>query len=495
MTQNQRYDLVIVGGGTAGCILAARIAANGVHPETGEKLRILLLEAGPDFRGEARPGYGIPLRRRAFTNVPQDFTGNPRYAMRGGSRILGGSSVTFGGQSHIPFPADYANWNYTTGVDWTEENVAPAAAEVRRVFNVHADPEESLSSGQMRFRTVSRSLGFDVQAYEGAKKNCILCGFCGGGHMCKYDAKMSTLITHVPDAERHGVEILTNVMAERLLFQGTRATGILYTEDGEERLVEADKILLSCGAVQTPALLWKSGFGPRDLLGSKTVIANLNVGRRAHCHPENYIWALFPEALKDGDRGWNAGTYFLHRMNRYGHDSLFFQDSGMGGLAPPDQAITSEFTPEFGREIKEFMKVGRRSIGRVVLWTNPKEAEGYLDDQLRLIYETDHPMVMRRLTEALDIAEEILQKMGAIRMTPKETLLKSIRLPHLASTCRAGTDPKTSVVDSRFRCHDVDNLFICDAGVLPRTSIGSLAMAVATVATFAAQRMVADNFS
>ena len=495
MVQDQRYDLVIVGGGTAGCILAARIAEHGVHPRTGEKLRIALLEAGPDFRGDARPGYGNPLRRKVFTNIPQDFTGNPRYAMRGGSKILGGSSVAFGGQSHIPFPADYANWNYTTGVDWTEENVGPAAAEVRTVFNVHADPEESLSPGQARFRTVSRSLGYDVQPYEGAKKNCIQCGFCGTGHMCKYDAKMSTLLTHVPDAERHGVEIITDVMAERVLFQGTRATGVLYTQAGEERLIEADKILLSCGAVQTPVLLWKSGFGPRDLLGSETVIENPNVGRRAHCHPENYIWALFPEPLKDGDRGWNAGTYFLHRMNEYGHDTLFFQDSGMGGLSPPNPALTNEFTPEFGRELKEFMQVGRRSIGRVVLWTNPKEAEGYLDEQLRLIYDTDHPMVMGRLTEALDIAEEILRNMGAIRWTPKDTLLNSIRLPHLASTCRAGTDPKTSVVDAHFRSHDVDNLFICDAGVLPRTSIGSLAMAVATVATFAVQRLVEDHFS
>ena len=502
MAQNQRFDLAIVGGGTAGCILAARIAENGVHPRTGEKLRIALLEAGPDFRGEARPGYGIPLRRRVFTNIPHDFTGsgssrsvNPRYSMRGGAKILGGSSVAFGGQSHIPFPADYANWNYTTGVDWTEENFAPAASEVRRVFNVHADKEETLSPGQLRFRTVSQSLGYDIQPYEGAKKNCIFCGFCGNNHMCKYDAKMSTLLTHVPDAEKYGVEIITDVMAERLLFQGSRTTGVLYTQAGEERMIEADKILLSCGAVQTPQLLWKSGFGPRDLLGSATVIANQNVGRRAHCHPENYIWALFPEPIKDGDRGWNAGTYFLHRMNKYGHDTLFFQDSGMGGGADPERFITSEFAPEFGREIKEFMAVGRRSIGRVVLWTNPKEAEGYLDDQLRLIYNTDHPMVMGRLAEALDIAEEILQKMGAIRMTPKENLLKTIRLPHLASTCRAGVDPKTSVVDSHFRSHDADNLFICDASVLPRTAIGSLCMAVATVATFAAQRLVVDHFS
>lgn len=85
--------------------------------------------------------------------------------------------------------------------------------------------------------------------------------------------------------------------------------------------------------------------------------------------------------------------------------------------------------------------------------------------------------------------------MGAANWTPPEVLLENIRTPHLASTCRAGMDARTSVVDSHFQCHDVENLLICDGRVLPRTSIGSLAMAIATVATFAAQRMVEDHFS
>jgi choline dehydrogenase-like flavoprotein len=85
--------------------------------------------------------------------------------------------------------------------------------------------------------------------------------------------------------------------------------------------------------------------------------------------------------------------------------------------------------------------------------------------------------------------------MGAANWTPPEVLRENILTPHLASTCRAGVDPKTSVVDSHFQCHDMENLFICDGSVLPRTSIGSLAMAIATVATFAAQRMVEDHFS
>ena len=272
MPAEKTYDLVIVGGGTAGCILAARIAEHGVHPRTKEKLRIALLEAGPYYKGAARPGYGVPVRRRMFTNIHQEFDAytSTRYVIPGGTRILGGSSVSFGGQSNVPFPADYANWNYTTGVDWTEQNMKAAAEEVHRVFNLHPDPEDALSEGQKRLRNAARSLGYDVHPFEGAKKNCIFCGYCFTGNMCKYDAKMSTLLTHIPAAEQHGVEIIPNAMAKQLLLEGRKVTGVVYEQGKGSSVVRGDKFILSCGSVQNPLVLWKSGLGPRDILGSRT---------------------------------------------------------------------------------------------------------------------------------------------------------------------------------------------------------------------------------
>ena len=68
MAQNS-YDLIIVGTGTAGTILAARIAQHGVHPGSGEPLKIASIEAGPYWKGAQRPGYGIPLRRQMMTNL------------------------------------------------------------------------------------------------------------------------------------------------------------------------------------------------------------------------------------------------------------------------------------------------------------------------------------------------------------------------------------------------------------------------------------------
>ena len=65
----------------AGCILATRIAEKGVNPNTGERLKIAILERGPYFKGDPRPGYGIPLRRKMFTNISHEFREGLRYSM------------------------------------------------------------------------------------------------------------------------------------------------------------------------------------------------------------------------------------------------------------------------------------------------------------------------------------------------------------------------------------------------------------------------------
>ena len=107
--QQQSYDLIVVGTGTAGAILASRIAQHGVNPRTGEPLKIASIEAGPYWKGERRPGYGIPLRRRMITNL--DFGGDRyQWPTTGYAKIVGGSSVHFGNASYFPFDTDYLRW-------------------------------------------------------------------------------------------------------------------------------------------------------------------------------------------------------------------------------------------------------------------------------------------------------------------------------------------------------------------------------------------------
>ncbi|MEE8461320.1 MAG: hypothetical protein V3S50_04295, partial [Acidobacteriota bacterium] len=120
--QDKRVDLAIVGAGFSGPILAAKIAEKGVKPGSGEPLAIVLIDAGPYYKGAARPGYGSTLRRRMFTNLEgrhqQAYLWNNDVSL---AKIVGGSSLHWAGQAFLPTPVDYLHWQQETGVDWTRD--------------------------------------------------------------------------------------------------------------------------------------------------------------------------------------------------------------------------------------------------------------------------------------------------------------------------------------------------------------------------------------
>ncbi len=208
------YDLAIVGAGTTGCILAARIAEKGVHPTTGEPLRIGLFDRGPYFKGEPRPGYGSPQRRHMFTNIAQDFAG--KYVTRpglppGGQRkvplqtgeevhthptaaLVGGGSLLYTAITQVPHEVDYEVWERETGADWTYQNLKAASEEVKRTFNIHQKPDALLGRLDHMFRDTAQAMGYRPYDATIAKKNCLGSSFCDGTNMCKYDAKMGSFV-------------------------------------------------------------------------------------------------------------------------------------------------------------------------------------------------------------------------------------------------------------------------------------------------------------
>ena len=141
--QQQPYDLIVVGTGTAGIILAARIAQHGVNPRTGEPLRIASIEAGPYWKGGLRPGYGIASRRRMITNL----SGRQYQWPTGFAKVVGGSSIHWGNASLFPFDSDYLRWHNETGVDWTKDKLKEAVAEVTQMYNYHQAPDDNCTSG------------------------------------------------------------------------------------------------------------------------------------------------------------------------------------------------------------------------------------------------------------------------------------------------------------------------------------------------------------
>ena len=495
-----KYDVAIIGAGFSGPILAANIAEKGVHPNTRDRLKIALIEAGPYLKGAPRPGYGIPLRRQRFTNMRGQ---DPAFHWEdGGAKIVGGSSLHWQASAFLPFPIDYLHWQEETGVDWTEENLREAVEETRREFNVHPYPDEANTRGNRLFYRVAKQMGYDPQRQEGARRNCIYCGFCSGGHMCKYEARSSTLVSYIPKAEKYGVDILADTLVEKILIdaKGRRgvARGLICRSADSTYELTADHIILACGYRKTPLLLMRSGYGPPEWAGNPIVVSNPNIGKHIDGHPRiPGIAALFDDPMGDGEVGSVRGYFMINDNRKDALGRLLFR-ADLGGGQFPASAALNTFAPEFGWEHKKFMREG--GIFRVGT-LNPAMAKApgrwAMDPDGRILYSGDHSLTIRRAKEALGISHEILKKMGARKITSIDVpvpMTPTTSGSHRVGSCRAGVDPRTSVVNPHFESHDVDNLYIADASVIPRVTTGNTGTPQAAVTVFAAARIVERHF-
>jgi choline dehydrogenase-like flavoprotein len=568
MPDVRNYDVVIVGGGTAGCILAAKLSEKGVNPETGERLKIAMIEAGAYLKGEPKPGYGIPLRRQTFTNLPADIKfGRHFVTPQGRGRGVGGSSLIFGSSAWFPFDQDYEEWQEETGVDWTKENFKPAVEEAQRVFNVSLPPEETYSNrrGSELFKTVAQAMGYDVgPGYFRAVKNCIFCGHCADRQICKYDAKMSPLITHAPIADRNGVDIIANARAQRILIErrGGKAVarGVIIKkldlpdevypgdefadwDNAREITILARKVIVSCGDLETPPLLYASGYGTKEECGDHLLVENPNVGRNVDGHygegGQVGVVGIFDEKVGGMDGGWGVDPLYYFQT-RLGQDRIVLLN-GYGSFprysfwdGQPDRHALYPFAPQFGQKHKEYMRqicnpwatptpeqVTLREpmlhVGRIAVDTKlPRAApRGRIDKESRVqifgqeivaysretrkeerIYRRIHPDVKRVFEAGQAIATKVLEKMGAKKIIPEPIIPRGgLTFKWLTGGVRAGVDPKNSVIDQNFESHDVDNLFIVDAGSIPRSPTLGLFLTVCTVSIFASERIIARHFT
>ena len=491
------YDVIIVGSGVGGSILAARIAENGVNPKNGEPLRIALLEAGPYWKGEPHPGYGVPLRRQMITNTFSDDSSDRMWPW-GMVKMVGGSTMHYGASVYLPYDVDYKHW-VDEGTDWTEDTCREAAAEVKQMYNIHSEPDEVLTKGNFMFRDAARALGREVHPALVARRNCLYCGFCEGGYFCRYDSKMNALTTYIPLAEKRGVEIIPDAPVERVIIdkQGAKpvATGVVLQRAGKKSELRATKIILSAGVVGTPLLLFKSGYGPKEDLGNDLLVENNNIGKHLDLHTAIVVFAYFDEPIKDGSRGAApAGFFFLDDDGPNGYSRMRIKDSGMIGIEEPWGLAFSPFAPDFGREHKRFMKEGRMHRGGTLVVL--KKAEGYrgrIDLHAGQMEYEGNENIVRRLRQGGEISREVLLKMGAKKVVGYD-MSPIYHIAHGVSTCKAGRDSKSSVVNANFESHDVENLFICDASVQPRTASGDAVGPLATISVLAAKRIVANHF-
>jgi 5-(hydroxymethyl)furfural/furfural oxidase len=377
------FDVVIVGGGSAGSVLAARLSEDAW-------CRVMLVEAGPDVVEGAVPpeissayaglAYFDPRFTQAMPGVLtggahwNDQDARPRMAYSQGQALGGGSAVN-GLGANRGAPSDYDEWHAAGAGGWTWENVLPYFKKLEHDFDFGGALHGS--SGPLPIRSVPKAWrsGFvraavDALARRGVEERPDQNGEWTDGVFAQR-VNLDERFRRVPTSlgwltkevrSRENLTILTGVKVSRIMLEGRRATGVSILLGDMKTDVPARRVIVSAGAFNSPALLMRSGIGPGAHLQSRgvPVVHHLpGVGRNLMDHPYAGISAYLPRTARlTGD-----GTHHIPAVWRF--------SSGLDGCPPGDMHMGM-----IGRVAWHAM--GRR-IGALAFWVNKSHSRGTVE--------------------------------------------------------------------------------------------------------------------
>ncbi len=516
----ERYDYLIVGAGSAGCVLAARLTED-------TDVRVALIEAGGEDR---QPEIHIPLAFPALfkSGLDWDLLGEPEPGL-GGRRLYLPRGRMLGGCSSINAMiyirgnrADYDGWAATGCEGWSYEEVLPYFK--RSEDNERGEDAYHGVGGVMRVADsramtpltdtmleAARQAGHEHNPdFNGARQEGV-----GRFQLTQRDGlRCSTADAFLrPSAGRPNLEVITGAMANRILFEGERAIGVeLARGDRLDQLRAEREVILSAGTYQSPVLLMLSGIGPEDQLLPLGIEVRaplpVGLGLQDHCMAQlNYLTdepslfgALTPEniaLLEDEGRGPlssnipEAAGFFRTRPGLEAPDvefhfapSMFFDE---GLTAPADHGYC------FGPVVIHPTSRGRVMLRSPLPDSKPRVLSNFLTT------EEDRQSMLAGMRLALEIARQA--PLRAVERAPfsvpdsgsDEDLMAFIArvgqsVYHPTSTCAMG-----SVVDPELRVYGFEGLRVVDASVMPRVTRGNTNAPVIMIAERAADLIAAAS--
>lgn len=514
------YDVIVLGGGTAGCIVAGRLAERGMNPKTGDKLRVAMIEGGDDWtiRDPAiKPGYGGAIRRRMISNIPDGIgpDGNepgPQYVWPGQQgenfKLVGGCTLHYGGQLWVPQEEDFHFYKEASGVDWDLAKFGGAVQEIRDIYHVQNPPETWWVKGTHVWAEAGKALGFEMYPASCALRNYFEGSTFDGYSMNRFDSK-GTSLPWAYVGMNHGLKVIANAEVQKIVIEkvpGGRAvaTGAIYKDKaGAMHEVRAARVIVAGGTNGSPQLLYRSGYGPKDLLGDNLLVENKNVGQHLTGDCDLVSSALLEEPVspegRAGQQFNEAGPWTSPQARPWGELTMHIR-SGIGGRVPNEVAL-GPLAPALGWEHKEFMRNGQ-GARRIISW---RTHLGALPWSWRVLPNGKFERVQMdadRVNATIKQAGEIIRAWQAkLSVKAVKVDMRAFGRPatslvplHNTGTTRAGSSPENSVCTSDYDCHDIDNLLFTSAATIPRTFFWS-AGPTAINAAYAWRRMIANHFS
>ncbi len=535
---SDEVDFVIIGSGAAGGILAKELSAGG--------FRVVVLEQGPyltesDFTHDEVKVFAQDLltnhpklQPNTFRKTPDEKAKPQRALMYG--RCVGGTTVHFTanfwrfheidfierskvglipGTGFTDWPITYADLEpYYSKVEWEigVSGLAGASPFDPPRSKPYPMPPLPVKSSGVIFERAARKLGWHpfpapmaiLSQPRAGRSACINCGFCLG-FGCEVGAKSSSLATAIRMAERTGrCDIRPNSYVHRIETDANgRAVGAVYfDEQRATHLQKAKAVIVCANGAETPRLLLLSANKqfPDGLANSSGL-----VGKYLMLNSNTVAVGVFEQPLNDY-KGYCVSRV-LHDFYELDPQKVGFY--GGGGLDARFDFTPISFafagvppeTPRWGKDFKA--KLAHNFTRTMEIFCHgtslPLENNSFsLDSELkdawglpalRMTYK-DHPDDLKLVNWLSARAGELLEAAGAQKKWGFPITEQQMAF-HLLGTCRMGNDPKTSVINTDHRTHDVKNLFLCDGSSLVTSGRGQPTMTIEALAFRAADRITA----
>lgn len=476
------FDVCIIGSGAGGAVCAYELANKG--------LKVAIIEEGNFYKKEDYiPLTPLQVLKLLYRDSGISLTiGTPFITIPQG-KCVGGTTVINSGTSIRMPKFAYDIWHKEYGFKLTYDELCNYYEKVEKEINVEEVDDDIISKNVDLFKIGAKKMNLDAKKLNRNAKNCKGCGRCFLG--CPENAKQSMDINYIPKALNYGAELYTNTKAINILIKRNKVTGVRCYQSNKIIDFYSKIVVLSAGAIFSPVILKNSK------------LKNKHIGRHLRFHPATRIPGLFDKEIKGF-----TGIPQAYEIDEFQKEGILIETI----FIPPSFLAVS--IPFFHIKHKETMKDYKKLAMTGFMIIDSSEGRIFnITSNITQIYYNLKREDLTKIIKGIEICTQILFAAGASKVftgidkypviEKKEDIKKfknaNIKAKdldtvlfgfHPLGTLRMGRNEKEAVVDNYGKFFGVDNLFVCDASILPTSPYVNPQLTIMALATYISENII-----